>query len=67
MLSPLRGELIELAGAHKWGDVSNLDWGSQAELVAMEDHCKYKWLASIEGLNACTLLLNAPTRRRMSR
>jgi len=55
-LSELRKEVGELASQYKWGDVKDLNWGNLDGRIEMEDHCKHKYLLSIEGAWACKLV-----------
>jgi hypothetical protein len=48
-LAPLRDDLREVSGRFPWGDVGEINWGSGEGRVAIEDHCKHKYLASVEG------------------
>lgn len=46
----------ELASKFRWGDVKDLNWGNLDGRIEMEDHCKHKYLLSIEGAFACESL-----------
>ena len=54
MLSKFREELYNLVQGYEWNDIDHLDWGTLNNRVEMEDHCKHRYLASIEGNSACT-------------
>ncbi|KAL5361235.1 glycosyl transferase family 90-domain-containing protein [Aspergillus floccosus] len=45
----LRRTLLEAARAQPWGDVKELEWENQANFLSMEDHCKYRFIAHVEG------------------
>jgi hypothetical protein len=45
-----REALVGTAANHRWSDVSAIDWTSPDKRpIAMEDHCKWKYLAYPEG------------------
>ncbi|KAI5481532.1 hypothetical protein MNV49_004289 [Pseudohyphozyma bogoriensis] len=49
-LSDFRRKLRDLIKNYAWNDVGEIDWGrGAAGRIEMEDHCKHKYLASIEG------------------
>ncbi|KAL8286316.1 hypothetical protein RQP46_004804 [Phenoliferia psychrophenolica] len=54
LLSDFRKELYELAKGFEWNDVKALKWRTLEGRIEMEDHCKHRYLASIEGKSACT-------------
>lgn len=60
-LSELRKQVGELASRYKWGDVKDLNWGNLDGRIEMEDHCKHKYLLSIEGAYACKSTSRQPT------
>jgi hypothetical protein len=49
----IRGKLMEAADGKPWGDVKALDWKNdediQANLLPMESHCEYMFVAHTEG------------------
>lgn len=49
----IRGKFMEATDGKNWADVKALDWGNkediQANLLPMEDHCKYMFVAHTEG------------------
>ena len=49
----IRGEFMKVTQGKKWADVRALDWGSKedikANLLPMQDHCKYMFVAHTEG------------------
>ncbi|ORY69310.1 glycosyl transferase family 90-domain-containing protein [Leucosporidium creatinivorum] len=49
LLAPLRDELRNLASGFPWGDVGEINWSNGEGRVAIEDHCRHKYLASVEG------------------
>ncbi|KAK4705582.1 hypothetical protein P7C70_g620, partial [Phenoliferia sp. Uapishka_3] len=51
-LSQSRKELKELVKDYEWSDIEHLDWGTLDGRIEMEDHCKHRYLASIEGNSA---------------
>ncbi|GAA5993968.1 hypothetical protein JCM5350_003507 [Sporobolomyces pararoseus] len=53
-LADIRKELAEVSKPHKWGEISDLDWGNREQvdkkLLTPEEHCQYKFLAHAEGV-----------------
>ena len=45
----LRRALLDTARNHTWGDVKELDWDRKDNYVSMEDHCRYMFIAHVEG------------------
>ncbi|EYE98592.1 uncharacterized protein EURHEDRAFT_374660 [Aspergillus ruber CBS 135680] len=45
----LRRALLEAARDKTWGDVKQVDWQEKANIIKMEDHCKYMFIAHVEG------------------
>lgn len=45
----LRRALMDVARDQPWGDVKELDWGRKANYLSMEDHCRYMFIAHVEG------------------
>jgi Glycosyl transferase family 90 len=49
----IRGKFVEATNGQPWADVKTLDWGSEedikANLIPMEDHCKFMFVAHTEG------------------
>ena len=45
----LRRALLEAARGKPWGDVKQVDWYGRANILRMEDHCKYMFIAHVEG------------------
>lgn len=45
----LRRPLIEAARNKPWGDVKQVDWNTGANVLKMEDHCHYMFIAHVEG------------------
>ncbi|KAJ5182494.1 hypothetical protein N7492_000110 [Penicillium capsulatum] len=45
----LRRALIEAARDKPWGDVKQVDWSTGANVLKMEDHCHYMFIAHVEG------------------
>lgn len=45
----LRRALIEAARDKPWGDVMQVDWQGKSNIIKMEDHCKYMFIAHVEG------------------
>lgn len=46
----LRRALIEAARDKPWADVKQVDWSTGANVLKMEDHCHYMFIAHVEGL-----------------
>ena len=49
---PTRGKLVELTADQPWADVKNIVWDPEAghkDILAMSDHCKYKYVAHTAG------------------
>ena len=46
----LRRALLEAARGKPWGDVKQVDWYGRANILRMEDHCKYMFIAHVEGM-----------------
>ncbi|PLB51292.1 DUF821 domain protein [Aspergillus steynii IBT 23096] len=45
----MRRGLLEAARGKPWGDVKELDWGRKDNFMTMEDHCRYRYIAHVEG------------------
>ena len=45
----LRRALLDITRSKKWGDVKELDWSRKANFLSMEDHCRYMFIAHVEG------------------
>ncbi|KAK2789842.1 hypothetical protein FQN53_001205 [Emmonsiellopsis sp. PD_33] len=45
----LRRKLLEVTRSKPWGDVKEVVWTRQDNLISMEDHCKYMFIAHVEG------------------
>lgn len=45
----LRRALIEAARDKPWGDVKQVQWSTGANVLKMEDHCHYMFIAHVEG------------------
>ncbi|CAI7574959.1 unnamed protein product [Penicillium pancosmium] len=45
----LRRALIEAARDKPWGDVKQVQWSTGANVLKMEDHCRYMFIAHVEG------------------
>lgn len=45
----LRRALIEAARDKPWGDVKQVDWDTGSNVLRMEDHCRYMFIAHVEG------------------
>lgn len=45
----LRRGLLQAARNKPWGDVRELVWNKKNNFVIMEDHCKYTFIAHVEG------------------
>ncbi len=49
----IRGKLMDVSRGKEWADVKALDWGNEkdieANLLPLEDHCRYMFVAHTEG------------------
>ena len=45
----LRRALMEAARGKSWGDVKQVDWDTGLNVLRMEDHCHYMFIAHVEG------------------
>ncbi|KAJ5851424.1 uncharacterized protein N7529_010809 [Penicillium soppii] len=45
----LRRALMEAARDKPWGDVKQVDWSTGSNVLKMEDHCHYMFIAHVEG------------------
>lgn len=45
----LRRALMEAARDQPWGDVKQVDWDDRTNILRMEDHCRYMFIAHVEG------------------
>ncbi|KAI1982024.1 hypothetical protein LOZ51_000842 [Ophidiomyces ophidiicola] len=45
----LRRALLQIARDQPWGDVKELVWSRKDNFIGMEDHCKYQFIAHVEG------------------
>ncbi|KAJ5817629.1 CAZyme family GT90 [Penicillium robsamsonii] len=45
----LRHALMEAARDKSWGDVKEVDWDTGFNVLGMEDHCHYMFIAHVEG------------------
>jgi hypothetical protein len=50
----LRRTLLDVCREHDWCDAKELNWNVRANYLTLEDHCKYQFIAHVEG----TLLLS---------
>ena len=47
----LRRALLDASRDKPWGDVKQVDWRDKTNMIKMEDHCKYMFIAHVEGKN----------------
>lgn len=47
----MRRGLLEAARDQSWGDVKELDWHRKENFITMEDHCRYRYIAHVEGMS----------------
>lgn len=52
----LRRALMDAARGKPWDDVKQVDWVRKTNLMGMEDHCDYMFIAHVEGRHICLLL-----------
>lgn len=52
----LRRALLEAARGKPWGDVKQVDWYGRTNILRMEDHCKYMFIAHVEGMSTSLFL-----------
>ncbi|KAI1851551.1 hypothetical protein JX265_012367 [Neoarthrinium moseri] len=45
----LRGDLVAAAKGHNWSDVEAIDWHDRSNIMAMQDFCRYQYVAHTEG------------------
>lgn len=45
----LRRALIDVARDKPWGDVKQIEWEDKTNVINMEDHCNYMFIAHVEG------------------
>ncbi|KAF3482776.1 uncharacterized protein GIQ15_02100 [Arthroderma uncinatum] len=45
----LRRNLLDVARDQPWGDVKEIVWTEKQNFISMDDHCKYKFIAHVEG------------------
>lgn len=45
----MRRALLETARNQTWGDVKALDWRNKENAMSLEDHCRYMFIAHVEG------------------
>jgi hypothetical protein len=45
----LRRALMDAARDKSWGDVKQVDWFERTNIISMEDHCRYMFIAHVEG------------------
>ncbi|KAJ5494890.1 hypothetical protein N7539_000006 [Penicillium diatomitis] len=45
----LHRALIEAARDQSWADVKEVDWKTRTNVLRMEDHCRYMFIAHVEG------------------
>ncbi|PLN76218.1 endoplasmic reticulum-resident kdel protein [Aspergillus taichungensis] len=45
----MRRALLEVARGQAWSDVKELDWRTKDHFMSMEDHCRYRFIAHVEG------------------
>lgn len=46
----LRRGLMDAARNQTWGDVRELDWSRKENFLSLEDHCRYMFIAHVEGI-----------------
>lgn len=58
----LRRTLLDAARNKPWGDVKELVWNRKTNFLTMEDHCRYMFIAHVEGTYVfrSTLILHLP-------
>jgi hypothetical protein len=44
-----RRALLDIVRGRSWGDVKELDWSRKDNFLSMEDHCRYMFIAHVEG------------------
>lgn len=45
----LRRALIDAARDKSWGDIKQVDWNTGSNVLRIEDHCRYMFIAHVEG------------------
>ncbi len=45
----MRRALLDVARGRSWADVKELDWGQKDNFLSMEEHCRYMFIAHVEG------------------
>lgn len=45
----LRRTLLDVCRGHEWSDVKQLNWKVRENYLTLEDHCKYQFIAHVEG------------------
>lgn len=45
----LRRTLLDVCRGHEWSDVKQLNWNVRENYLTLEDHCKYQFIAHVEG------------------
>lgn len=45
----LRRALMDAARGQPWGDVKHVDWNQRTNVMSLEDHCRYMFIAHVEG------------------
>jgi len=59
----IREQLVNVSRGHDWADVKIFSWekeglGQSHELITMDEHCKYKYVAHTEGISYSARLQN---------
>ena len=47
----LRRALMDATRGKSWGDVKQVDWQDGTNIMRMEDHCQYMFIAHVEGVS----------------
>lgn len=45
----LRRTLLDISRGQQWSDVKQLNWNVRENYMTLEDHCKYQYIAHVEG------------------
>ncbi|OJK00121.1 hypothetical protein ASPACDRAFT_51941 [Aspergillus aculeatus ATCC 16872] len=45
----LRRALMDAARGQPWGNVKHVDWNQRTNVMSLEDHCRYMFIAHVEG------------------
>lgn len=53
----LRRTLLDVSRGQEWSAVKELNWNVKQNYMTLEDHCKYQYIAHVEGMATCIVTI----------